>query len=73
MDKFKILLNCNICKDVFDSEYKLMKHMSKFHLPSFFQIVTFITITIIIILIIAIVVILLIIQNNFKDYAIQFK
>jgi hypothetical protein len=36
MDKFKILLNCNICKEVFDSEYKLMKHMSKFHLPSFF-------------------------------------
>ena len=36
MDKFKILLNCNICKEVFDSEYKLMKHMSKFHLSSFF-------------------------------------
>lgn len=35
MDKFKILLNCNIC-EVFDSDYKLMKHMSKFHLTSFF-------------------------------------
>jgi hypothetical protein len=35
MDEFKILLNCNIC-EVFDSDYKLMKHMSKFHLTSFF-------------------------------------
>lgn len=35
MDKFKILLNCNIC-EVFDSDYKLMKHMSKFYLTSFF-------------------------------------
>ena len=35
MDKFKILLNCNIC-EVFDSDYKLMKHMSKFHLTPFF-------------------------------------
>jgi ABC-type nickel/cobalt efflux system permease component RcnA len=35
MDEFKILLNCNIC-EVFDSDYKLMKHTSKFHLTSFF-------------------------------------
>ena len=35
MDEFKILLNCNMC-EVFDSDYKLMKHMSKFHLASFF-------------------------------------
>lgn len=36
MNKFKIFLNCNICKEVFDSEYKLMKHTSKFYLSSFF-------------------------------------
>ena len=35
MDEFKMLLNCNMC-EVFDSDYKLMKHMSKFHLTSFF-------------------------------------
>ena len=56
MDKFKILLNCNICEQVFDFEYKLTKRPSKFHLTFFLQIVTYI---ITIIIIIAIVVILL--------------
>ena len=36
MDKFKILLNCNICKQVFDFKDKLTKFLSKFHLTSFF-------------------------------------
>ena len=36
MDNFKILLNCNICKQVFDFEDKLTKFLSKFHLTFFF-------------------------------------
>lgn len=36
MDKFKILLNCNICEQVFDFEYTLTKYLSKFHLTFFF-------------------------------------
>ena len=71
MDKFNILLNCNICEQVFDFEYTLTKHPRKFHLTFFLQIVTHI---ITVIIIIAIVVVLLTKQNKlFKDYAIQFK
>lgn len=28
---FKILKNCTVCNMLFDTDYKLMKHMSKIH------------------------------------------
>ncbi|HEX7031511.1 MAG TPA: hypothetical protein VF172_00780 [Nitrososphaera sp.] len=31
MKEFRILQNCSICGEGFDSDYKLMKHMSKAH------------------------------------------
>ncbi|MEM3094290.1 MAG: hypothetical protein QXX64_01500 [Nitrososphaera sp.] len=31
MKEFRILQNCSICGEGFDSDYKLLKHMSKFH------------------------------------------
>ncbi|HXV46616.1 MAG TPA: hypothetical protein VD736_08085 [Nitrososphaera sp.] len=31
MKEFRILQNCSICGEGFDSEYKLLKHMSKVH------------------------------------------
>ena len=31
MKEFRILQNCTICGEGFDSDYKLMKHMSTVH------------------------------------------
>jgi C2H2-type zinc finger protein len=31
LKEFRILQNCSICGEGFDSEYKLMKHLSKSH------------------------------------------
>ena len=31
MKEFRILQNCSICGEGFDSEYKLLKHKSKAH------------------------------------------
>gem|GEM_PF-1800254 len=31
MKEFRILQNCSICGEGFDSDYKLLKHMSKDH------------------------------------------
>jgi hypothetical protein len=31
LKEFRILQNCSICGEGFDSEYKLIKHMSKVH------------------------------------------
>ena len=31
LKEFRVLQNCSICGEGFDSEYKLLKHMSKIH------------------------------------------
>lgn len=31
LKEFRVLLSCTVCGDTFDSDYKLMKHMSKSH------------------------------------------
>jgi len=31
LKEFRILQNCSICGEGFDSDYKLLKHMSKSH------------------------------------------
>lgn len=33
MKEFRVLLTCNVCGETFDSDYKLMKHVSKSHPP----------------------------------------
>lgn len=33
MKEFRVLLTCTVCGENFDSDYKLMKHVSKSHQP----------------------------------------
>ncbi|HKX81376.1 MAG TPA: hypothetical protein VJL54_03900 [Nitrososphaera sp.] len=33
MKEFRILQNCSVCGEGFDSDYKLAKHMSSIHPP----------------------------------------
>lgn len=35
MKEFRVLLTCSVCEETFDSDYRLTKHMSKSHPPSF--------------------------------------
>lgn len=31
MNRFKIFQNCHVCGQSFESDYKLIKHLSRFH------------------------------------------